>query len=115
MDQDDKYVLAYRTYSLSRAEVIECMMRAYAIPALLIDRHFNSTNGHIAFATGGYRIMVLESRLRDAQELLKPFKDAEGSVEREAFRMRVPSRALRLKIIQMFSTWVPGWLRGKRR
>lgn len=74
MSGDDEFVLACQTYSLSRAEVIVGMLQAYGIDAMLRDRHFNSTNAHIAFATGGYHIMVPESRLRDAKELLKPFQ-----------------------------------------
>ncbi|MBG1230811.1 hypothetical protein [Aestuariivirga litoralis] len=75
MSTGEEYVLAYQTYSLSRAEVIIAMLQAYGIDAQLQDRHFNNTNGHIAFATGGYKIIVPQSGLRDAQELLKPFQD----------------------------------------
>ena len=118
MAEDDEFVLAYRTFSSPRAEVIVGMLQSYGINAQLLDRHFNSTNGHLVLATGGYRIMVPESRLRDAQGLLKPFEtedDHSDAPESESFRKHPVQGVFWLLVSWLTGMWAPGWLRKRDR
>jgi hypothetical protein len=112
---DRDLVLAYRSYSLPRAEVILGMFNAYGINAILLDRSFNSNNGHLLVATGGFRIMVPSEQMRDAVELLKPFQDSDDLPESEAFKKEPILNSLWLLLMFYLGVWAPKWLRKRDR
>ncbi|MDE2385559.1 MAG: hypothetical protein KGO53_13170 [Alphaproteobacteria bacterium] len=115
MGEDRDLVLAYRSYSLPRAEVILGMLTAYGVEAQLFDRDFNANNGHLLVATGGFRIMVPAEQLRAANELLKPFHDADDLPESEAFQKRPLINSLWLLLAGYLGVWAPAWLRRRER
>ena len=115
MTQDRNLVLAYRSYSLPRAEVITGMLNAYGIKAILFDQSFNSNNGHLLVATGGFRIMIEADKMREARDLLKPFHDSDDLPESEAFNKEPIANSLWLLVMAYFGIWAPAWLRKRDR
>ena len=115
MNTEDEFALAYRSFSLPRAEVIVGMLQSYGINAQLLDRHFNSNNGHLVLATGGYRIMVPTSQLRAANELLKPFHDEDELPESAAFNEKPVRNIFWLALSFLLGIWTPMWLRDRKR
>ena len=114
VEDDDHLVLAHRTFSLSQCDVIISMLTAYGIEAHAFDREFNSNNGHILLATGGYRIMVRETQIAQARLLLKPFVDAKPELpESAAFKKRPLSNGIWLFFCMVFGVWAPSWLRRR--
>jgi len=108
-------VLAYRSYSLPRAEVINGMLNSYGIQSILFDRNFNANNGHLVVATGGYRIMVPSEQLNDANHLLVPFHDSVDQPESEAFRRAPVVNSIWILLMAFFGVWAPAWLRKRDR
>jgi Putative prokaryotic signal transducing protein len=110
---DRNLVLAYRSFSLPRAEVIIGMLNAYGVAAVLFDRDFNGNNGHLLLATGGFRIMVPAHQVSDAVELLAPFQDSEESPESDAFKKKPLRNIFWLLVMACFGVWAPAWLRKR--
>ncbi len=108
-------VLAYRSYSLPRAEVIIGMLNAYGIEAVMFDRNFNANNGHLLMATGGFRIMVQSGQLREAQDLLKAFRDTDNFPESESFQKKPLFHSAWLLLMAYLGVWAPVWLRKRDR
>ena len=110
---EDPLILAYRTFSLPRCDVIVGMLKAYGIEAHAFDREFNGNNSHLLVATGGYRIMVRESRISDVHLLLRPFRDETDHPESAAFRKQPITHSLWLLFCLYFGLWAPVWLRKR--
>ena len=112
---EDPLILAYRTFSLPRCDVIVGMLKAYGIEAHAFDREFNGNNSHLLVATGGYRIMVRQSRTYDVRMLLKPFRDEADQSESDAFKKQPITHSLWLMLCLYFGVWAPAWLRKRER
>ena len=114
-DDQDLLVLAHRTFSLSQCDVIVGMFKAYGVEAYAFDRAFNTVASHLLVATGGYRIMVRESQLSAAQDLLNPFLVKPELQESSAFKKRPISNSAWLLFCLMCGLWAPTWLRHRDR
>lgn len=114
-DGEDPLILAYRTFSLPRCDVIVGMLKAYGIEAHAFDREFNGNNSHLLVATGGYRIMVRQSRVYDVRMLLKPFRDEVDHPESAAFKKQPITNGVLLLLGLYFGVWIPAWLRKRER
>ena len=111
----DPLILAYRTFSAPRCDVIVSMLTAYGIEAHAFDREFNGNNSHLLVATGGYRIMVRQSREFDVRMLLKPFRDDADRPESAAFKKQPMAHSLWLLVCLYLGVWAPAWLRKRER
>ena len=112
---EDPLILAYRTFSLPRCDVIVGMLKAYGIEAHAFDREFNGNNSHLLVATGGYRIMVRQSRVSDVRMMLKSFGDEADHPESAAFMKQPVWHSLWLVLSLYFGLWAPAWLRKRER
>ncbi len=69
-DDDDKLVSVGVSFNSFQAQVIKTKLEANDIHCFLFDQESFNAMSHLSLAIGGIRIMVLQSDLEDAKNLI---------------------------------------------
>jgi hypothetical protein len=112
----DSVAVAHVCYSWPEAEVVACSLNAAGIPAIVADRNTVGNLWYEAVAIGGFRVLVPRSALRDAAEIVEPFKTVEKTdplPQSNAFWQN-PTRNAFFLLISFIGFWCPIWLRRKK-
>jgi hypothetical protein len=73
----DSLTCAHVSHSTSEAQVIITMLKAYGISAVVQGGEFVGNYPQFALLNGGLPILVPQSALRNARQLIDEFKNAE--------------------------------------